>query len=202
MHVIGKKCGINVPETELGFYLINDINKAEELVESINDAKHYVTDEDIKALKQLTKCTCTDKNGKVRHWLTEDEYKMLSIRKGTLSDEERKIMESHVVLTDKLLSQIQFSKELSHVREWASAHHEYLSGDGYPKHLSGAEIPMEVCILTILDIFDALTADDRPYKPGMPIERALSVLKDMAEKEGKLDKALTDSFIKSRCWET
>ena len=60
---------------------------------------------------------------------------------------------------------------------------------------------MEVRILTILDIFDALTADDRPYKPGMPIERALSVLKDMAEKEGKLDKALTDSFIKSRCWE-
>ena len=182
--------------------LINDINKAEELVESVNDAKHYVTDEDIKALKQLTKRTYTDKNGKVRHWLTEDEYKMLSIRKGTLSDEERKIIESHVVLTDKLLSQIQFSKELSHVREWASAHHEYLSGDGYPKHLSGMEISMEVRILTILDIFDALTADDRPYKPGMPIERALSVLKDMAEKEGKLDKALTDSFIKSRCWET
>ena len=102
------------------------------------------------------------------------------------------------MLTDKLLSQIQFSKELSHVREWASAHHEYLSGDGYPKHLSGMKISMEVRILTILDIFDALTAD----KPGMPIERALSVLKDMAEKEGKLDKALTDSFIKSRCWET
>ncbi len=181
--------------------LIDDIEKAEELVESVNDAKHCVTDEDIKALKQLTKRTYTDKNGKVRHWLIEDEYKMLSIRKGTLSDEERKIMESHVVLTDKLLSQIQFSEELSHVREWASAHHEYLSGDGYPKQLSGAEIPMEVCILTILDIFDALTADDRPYKPGMPIEKALSVLKDMAEKEGKLDKALTDSFIKSRCWE-
>ena len=133
--------------------------------------------------------------------LPEDEYKMLSIRKGTLSDEEGKILESHVVLTEKLLSQIQFSKELSHVREWASAHHEYLSGDGYPKHISGTEIPMEVRILTILDIFDALTAVDRPYKPGMPIEKALSVLKDMAEKEGKLDKELTDSFIKSRCWE-
>ena len=181
--------------------LINDINKAEELVESVNDAKHYVTDEDIKDLKQLTKRTCTDKNGKVRHWLTEDEYKMLSIRKGTLSDEERKIMESHVVLTDKLLSQIQFSKELSHVREWASAHHEYLSGDGYPKHLSGMEISMEVRILTILDIFDALTADDRPYKPGMSIEQALSVLKDMADTERKLDKKLTDLFIKSHCWE-
>ena len=111
------------------------------------------------------------------------------------------MMQSHAVLTDKLLSQIQFSKELSHVREWASAHHEYLSGDGYPKHLSGNEIPIQVRILTILDIFDALTADDRPYKPGMPIEKALSVLKDMAEKEGKLDKELTGLFIKSHCWE-
>ena len=181
--------------------LIYEIKKAEELIESVNDAKHYVTDEDIKALRQLTKRTYTDKNGEVKHWLTEDEYNMLSIRKGTLSDNEREIMESHVVLTEKLLSQIQFSKELSHVREWASAHHEYLSGDGYPKHLSGNEIPVEVRILTILDIFDALTADDRPYKPGMSIEKALSVLKDMAENEGKLDKALTDSFIKSHCWE-
>ena len=180
--------------------LIKDIKKAEELVESVNTTK-YVTDEELEALKQLTKRTYTDKNGEVKQWLTEDEYKMLSIRKGTLSDEERKIMESHVVLTDKLLSQIQFSKELSHVREWASAHHEYLSGDGYPKHLSGMKISMEVRILTILDIFDALTADDRPYKPGMSIEQALSVLKDMADTERKLDKKLTDLFIKSHCWE-
>lgn len=110
-------------------------------------------------------------------------------------------MQSHVVMTDKLLSQIHFSRELSHVREWAASHHEYLAGDGYPEHLSGDEIPPEVRILTIIDIFDALTADDRPYKPGMPPEKALSVLKDMAEKENRLDKALVEQFAKSRCWE-
>ena len=127
---------------------------------------------------------------------------MLSIRKGTLSDAEREIMEEHVLVTDKLLSQIRFSSELSHVREWASAHHELLNGSGYPRHRKGDEIPCEVRIITILDIFDALVADDRPYKPGMPVERALSILDIMANKEGKLDPELTRLFIESKCWES
>ena len=125
---------------------------------------------------------------------------MLSIRKGTLSSEERRIMEDHVVVTDKLLSRISFSDELSHVRSWAAAHHELLDGSGYPAHLSGDAIPQEVRIITILDIFDALVAEDRPYKPGMPVERALAILRDMAEREGRLDPALTARFIESRCW--
>ena len=180
--------------------LLEDIEKAEKLVKSVNVAG-FVTDEMIKALAQVTERTYIDREGKEQNWLTKDEYEMLSIRKGTLSDKERDIMQSHAVMTDKLLSQIQFSTELSHVRKWASSHHEYLNGSGYPNHLSGDEIPLEVRIITILDIYDALTADDRPYKPGMPPERALAVLKSMAEKEGKLDKTLVDFFIKSRCWE-
>ena len=126
---------------------------------------------------------------------------MLSIRRGTLSDQERDTMQSHVVMTDKLLAQIQFSPELSHVRDWAASHHEFLNGTGYPRRLSGGDIPTEVRILTILDIFDALTADDRPYKPGMPVERALAILRDMAEKEGKLDAGLVKAFAQSQCWE-
>ena len=126
---------------------------------------------------------------------------MLSIRKGTLSESERRIMEGHVVVTDKLLSQIEFSEDLSHVREWASSHHEMLNGSGYPNGRSGDDIPIEVRIITILDIFDALVADDRPYKPGMPIEKALGILTAMAEKEGKLDPELTRLFLESRCWE-
>ena len=79
--------------------------------------------------------------------------------------------------------------------------HEFLNGEGYPGHLTEDEIPMEVRVITILDIFDALTADDRPYKPGMSVEKALSILKAMAEKEGKLDPELVRRFIESRCWE-
>lgn len=85
--------------------------------------------------------------------------------------------------------------------QWASSHHELLDGSGYPDRLSGEAIPYEVRIIMILDIFDALVANDRPYKQGMPVERALSILQSMAEREGKLDLELTRLFCQSRCWE-
>lgn len=126
---------------------------------------------------------------------------MMDIRKGTLSDEERAVMQDHVVVTSKLLGEINFPGEYAHVRDWASMHHEFLDGSGYPHGLRGEQIPVEVRIVTILDIFDALTADDRPYKPGIPVEKALVILDGMANREGKLDPELTRLFIESRCWE-
>ncbi|MDE7262410.1 MAG: HD domain-containing protein [Oscillospiraceae bacterium] len=180
---------------------VRDVQDAQALVDAINSCG-FVTDERLAELDALAKRTFTDSDGTVKPWLTAEECAMLSIRKGTLSDEERSIMESHVVITDKLLSQIEFSEDYSHVRQWAGSHHELLNGSGYPRHLAGDEIPVEVRIITILDIFDALVADDRPYKPGMPIEKALGILSIMAEKEGKLDPELTRLFIESRCWET
>ena len=169
-------------------------------LEAINRAG-FVTDEDLAWLDGLGRRTYTDEEGQVRPWLTGEEAAMLSIRRGTLSPAERAEMERHVEITDRLLSQIRFSPELSHVRQWAASHHEFLSGGGYPRHLRGAEIPQETRIITILDIFEALTASDRPYKPGMPAERALAILREMAEREGKLDPALVELFAESRCWE-
>ena len=125
---------------------------------------------------------------------------MLSIRKGTLSPAERKIMENHVAVTDQLLEPLDFPEELSHVRPWAAAHHELLNGKGYPNHLKGDEIPTEVRLITILDIFDAMVADDRPYKRGMAPDRALSILKNRAEKDGDLDRDLVRAFTESDCW--
>lgn len=180
--------------------LISRTHEAEALIESVN-AAGFLPDEKLEALNILAAQIYVDRNGRQEPWLTREEHAMLSIRKGTLSREERGIMESHVTATKKLLSQIRFSQDLSHVKEWASGHHELLNGSGYPEHLSGEEIPVEIRILTILDIFDALTADDRPYKPGMPIERALSILDAMASKEGKLDPELVRLFTESRCWE-
>lgn len=173
--------------------------EAEKLVESVNTAG-FLSDEKLEELRELSERTYTDEDGQAQPWLAEEEYEMLSIRKGTLSEEERAVIEEHVVITGKLLSQIRFSEELSHVREWASMHHEFLNGEGYPNHLTEKDIPMEVRIITILDIFDALTADDRPYKPGMPVEKALSILEIMAGKEGKLDPKLVRQFAESRCW--
>lgn len=174
--------------------------EAEALVEKVNGAA-YLPDEQRNVLSGLAAKSWMDQEGKIHPWLTEEEYTMLCIRKGNLSEEERKIMEEHVEITDRLLSQIEFPTELSHVREWAASHHELLNGSGYPRRLSGNQIPLEVRIITILDIFDALVAKDRPYKKGMSAEEALGVLKGMAEKEGALDKELVRRFEESRCWE-
>ena len=82
-----------------------------------------------------------EEDGSEKPWLEEEEFQMLMIRRGTLSEEERAVMESHVVITDKLLSEIRFSKELSHVREWAASHHELLNGSGYPEASDGRPDP-------------------------------------------------------------
>lgn len=180
--------------------LERETREVEENIWKISTAS-FLSDERLAWLEEVSRRTYTDEAGRERPWLTEEERTLLSIRKGTLSNEERRVMESHVTVTDKLLSQIKFSKDLSHVREWAAAHHELLNGSGYPHHLRDGAIPPEVRIITILDVFDALVADDRPYKPGMPVERALSILDVMANREGKLDPELTAQFIESRCWE-
>lgn len=131
--------------------------------------------------------------------LNDREFEFLMIRKGTLTNGEREIMENHVVTTEKMLSKIKFPKDLMEVPFWAINHHELMDGTGYSRGLKGDEIPVEVRILTIIDIYDALTATDRPYKKGMPPEKAFFILGKMAE-EGKLDSDLLSIFENSEAW--
>ncbi len=180
--------------------LIADTRAAEASIDEI-DAADALDGPQLARVEELARRVYTGSDGAVLPWLTEEEHRMLSIRGGNLSPEEREIMNQHVVATDKLLSQIHFTEGLSHVRQWAASHHELLNGQGYPRHLQGDQIPEEVRILTILDIFDALVASDRPYKKGKPVPVALAILKDMAA-QGRLDSELLEQFIASRCWET
>lgn len=131
--------------------------------------------------------------------LTPEEMTMITVRRGTLTADERAEMERHVVYTARFLSKMKFRGVYSDVPAWASGHHELLDGSGYPNHASDGAIPKEVRIITILDIYDALTAEDRPYKPPMETEKAFSILSDMAEK-GKLDKELLTLFRESGAW--
>ncbi len=180
--------------------LVRQTQEASALVDQANSAV-FLKDDLLEELTKLRDRIYAAEDGSFPHWLTQEEYDMLSIRRGTLSEAERKIMEQHVEITDKLLSQIHFSKDMSHVREWAASHHELLNGGGYPRRLKGDEIPLQVRIITILDIFDALVANDRPYKKALPLSKALSILRENAEQRGELDPVLTGLFIESRCWE-
>ena len=169
------------------------------LIEKVNKAG-FVPDEDLTQVDALAARKFTDENGTLQPWLTGEEHKALSVRKGTLTPEERSVMESHASVTARILGHVNFPKTYAQVPKWASAHHEYLNGKGYPLHLTAEDIPWEVRLLTILDVFDALTARDRPYKAPMPAEKALSILHSMVE-EGSLDGSILDLFEASRAWE-
>lgn len=168
-------------------------------IETSNTAG-FLPDDSLARVDQLADRTYTDENGAAKPWLTEAERRCLSVRKGTLTAEERGIMESHVVVTGRILDQVSFPEMYAQVPHWAAAHHELLSGKGYPHHLTTPDIPREVRLLTILDVFDALTARDRPYKPPMPVEKALGILHSMVE-EGGIDGDLLHLFEESKAWE-
>lgn len=179
---------------------VRETNDTLAFIEKTNSAG-YLSDEDLERIKALADMTYTDENGVICNLLTEDEIKKLSIRKGTLTEEERSVMQSHATSTWHILKQVDFPAQYAYVPIWAASHHELLRGNGYPNGIGGEKIPKEVRLLTILDIFEALTAKDRPYKPSFPLEKAWSILDSMV-KEGSLDGELLAEFKESRAWET
>jgi len=118
----------------------------------------------------------------------------LSIRKGSITEAERKKMKEHAYMTLKMLSQIPFTKKFRNIPHFAGAHHECLDGTGYPLGLRGDEIPFEGKLMAVTDIAEALTSADRPYKRAMPLDEVYRVLRSLAEK-GKLDRDLVELFI-------
>ena len=170
-----------------------------EFVKKVN-TQGFLPDPELARVMELGEKTFTDENGETQKWLTDEEFTDLQVRKGTLTAAERQVMESHVSVTAKILSGVFFPKQYAQTPVWAAMHHELLNGKGYPDHISDGQIPAEVRLLTILDVFDALTARDRPYKPAMPVEKALSILHSMAD-EGAMDKDILELFEGSKAWE-
>ena len=134
--------------------------------------------------------------GEARPFLQQNEVLKLSIRKGSLTEEERREIESHVSHTYRFLSQIPWTRTLRRVPDIAYGHHEKLTGRGYPRSLKEPEIPLPTRMMTISDIYDALTASDRPYKRAVPKDQAYDILLDEA-KRGEVDKDLLKVFIES-----
>ncbi len=151
-------------------------------------------------LLEIATRTYLDEDGLEQPWLTPREVNQLSIRRGTLDGDERREIESHVVHTFRFLRQIPWTRDLASVPLIAESHHEKLNGMGYPHGLVGEAIPVQSRMMTIADIFDALTASDRPYKKAVPLERALDILGHEA-RDGHVDRRLLDLFIEGRVYE-
>ena len=159
----------------------------------------FLTDETIGEIRQNADLPCRTPDGTVP-LLQEDTLEALTIRAGTLTDAERAVMQSHVQHTTDLLAKMAFADDMQDVPVCAGGHHEYLDGSGYPNHLSGNEIPWQTRLLTIIDIYDALTAEDRPYKKPMDPDAAFGILRRMAD-EGKLDAEILEDYYESLAWQ-
>jgi HD-GYP domain-containing protein (c-di-GMP phosphodiesterase class II) len=139
-------------------------------------------------------------DGATEPFLTPDEIRFLTIRKGSLDDAERHEIESHVSHTFQFLQRIPWTRELQQVPLIAYGHHEKLDGRGYPRRVTGEAIPIQTRMMTISDIYDALTAQDRPYKRAVPLERALDILTHEV-KDGQLDPELYRLFVEGKVFE-
>ena len=163
------------------------------LVSRVNLPKFY-SDEDGERLKKIAEKKYTDINGEEQPFITPEEYTFLQVRKGNLTGDERREIESHVFHTLKILNKIPFTEELINIPSIAASHHEMLNGTGYPNKLTAGDIPLQSRMLAIADIYDALTAKDRPYKPPLPLDVTLKIIREEAV-NGRLDKDLVDLFI-------
>lgn len=151
-------------------------------------------------LLTLAERTFTDIDGAAQPYLSDDEVRFLTIRKGSLDEAERLEIESHVTHTYRFLLQIPWTKELSQIPLIAYGHHEKLDGRGYPRKVNAPEIPIQTRMMTISDIFDALTASDRPYKRAVPLQRALDIMNEEV-KGGMLDQDLFSLFVDGKVFE-
>ncbi len=131
--------------------------------------------------------------------LTEDEQENLSVRMGTLTDRERRIIEHHAKMTYRITSQLPFPDHLAHVPEYASQHHEKPDGSGYPEGIQDDRLPLQSRILAVADVFDALTAGDRPYKKPMKLSQSIEILKSM-KKDNHLDPDIVDIFLDKKIY--
>jgi HD-GYP domain-containing protein (c-di-GMP phosphodiesterase class II) len=148
-------------------------------------------------LEEIGQQTYVDFNGVERPLLGEDELRFLMINKGNLDPRERREIESHVTHTFRFLEQIPWTRELSGIPRIAFGHHEKLDGTGYPRGVGEQEIPVQTRMMTIADIYDALTATDRPYKRAVTPERAIDIL-GFEAKDGHIDRHLLTTFVQAQ----
>ena len=169
---------------------ISRLDEYYSFIESLDNAD-FTTEEELEKVEEIAAKSYIEPDGERICYLTEAEHADLRIRRGTLTEDERRIMESHVAMTRELLSEVYFNEDYANVPVFAASHHELLDGSGYPNHLRGDELSLETRILAAADIYDALTAADRPYKKPMSREKAFTVIHTMVE-EGKLDGRVID----------
>lgn len=186
--------GISPQELEC----MGSLDQYAEFVAGIN-TKGFITDEEYEKLMQIASIQFADVNREISPLLTENEIKNLTVKRGNLTDSERDQMNQHAAYTYQILKDIPWIKDLSNIPKIAADHHEKLNGFGYPNRLKEDQIQVQSKMLAIIDIFEALTAIDRPYKKAMPVDKALKILEEEVARNS-LDKDLFEIFMKEELY--
>ncbi len=168
-------------------------------IRTINEGGEVLEDH-VARVRVIAERSFIDIDGKRVPYLSEQELENLSIPRGTLTDAERRVIQAHVPHSVRVLRQIPWPEVMQKVPEIVHAHHEKLDGSGYPRGLRSEEIPLESRLLTVVDIFDAVTAADRPYRSALAPDRGLDLLGEEAT-QGKIDRDFTALFTEARIWE-
>jgi hypothetical protein len=176
-----------------------DLDDAWDAICSANEPT-VLSSGDFQRIEAIAQETFVDLRGDVCRLLDKEETTCLKVSRGSLTPQEFDEIRSHVSHTFRFLSQIPWGKALSRVPIIAGAHHEKLNGTGYPNRLRAEEIPVQSKMMAVADIYDALTASDRPYKKAVPVDKALGIL-DFSVKDGHLDGELVRIFKDAKIWE-
>jgi len=194
----GDEPSVQVYETEYKKRLMQ-LTDDQHFLRKCNSGGEFMCPEDQARVQQIGAYTWKNEQGNEQPLLSEDEIENLCIPKGTLNERERKVINNHVSATIKMLDSLPFPKALKNVPKYAGSHHECPNGSGYPNKLSGDAFAIPGRIMAIADIFEALTDTSRPYKKGMPISKALAILKQM-KNDNKIDADLLDLFISQKIY--
>jgi len=170
-----------------------------EFLQQSNVGGEFMTDDSITRTHAIAKKQWIDLTGKTVPLLSEDELVNINIRKGTLNDREREVINHHIVATINMLESLPFPKHLKNVPEYAGGHHEKMDGTGYPRGLKKEDMSVQTRIMAIADIFEALTASDRPYKKGKKLSECLKIMGYM-KKDNHIDADLYDIFVQQKVY--
>ncbi|MEI8345976.1 MAG: HD domain-containing phosphohydrolase [Pseudomonadota bacterium] len=168
-------------------------------IRKCNKGTEFMAESDRARIKEIAAYKLKSSGGGVQSFLTDDEIKNLTIVKGTLTEEERKVINDHIVVTLKMLGQLKFPANLKNIPEIAGSHHERIDGKGYPRGLKGPEMSVQARILCLADVFEALTANDRPYKEGKTLQETLFIMGKMVE-DGHLDTDIFQIFLEKKIY--
>lgn len=168
-------------------------------IKRVNIGTDSMRQEDVDRIFKISNYKYCNSLGESVNFLTENEVENLSIRRGTLTEKERKIINHHIEVTIRLLEELPWPKHLKNVTEYAGGHHERMDGKGYPRGLTRKELSIPARMMGIADIFEALTAQDRPYKPAKTLSDAVYMLSRFA-KDNHIDSELFEVFIKERVY--